>query len=116
MTSATHTAVPDSAPTTAAGTAGRKPRRERQGAAYVFLTPWILGVGLLTLVPMAVSLYLSFTDYNLFNPPKWIGLRNYTEMFTEEARAYWRSVGNTLLFVVVAVPLKLILALAVALL
>jgi multiple sugar transport system permease protein len=81
----------------------------------VFLSPWILGVVLLTLAPMAVSLYLSFTDYDLFDPPKWVGLRNYTDMFTADPR-YWRSVGTTLLYVVVAVPLKLALALGVALL
>ncbi|MFE4534577.1 carbohydrate ABC transporter permease [Streptomyces scopuliridis] len=93
----------------------RTPRRERQGPAYVFLSPWILGVVLLTLAPMAVSLYLSFTDYNLFDAPKWVGLRNYTDMLFEDPR-YWRSVGTTLIFVVVAVPLKLALALGVAML
>ena len=105
-------------PRTAPASSMPKPlrgRRERQGPAYVFLSPWILGVVLLTLVPMAVSLYLSFTDYNLFDAPKWVGLRNYTDMFTADPR-YWRSVGTTLLFVVVAVPLKLALALGVALL
>ncbi|MGW6774120.1 carbohydrate ABC transporter permease [Streptomyces sp. NPDC055037] len=100
----------------AAGRASRRaPRRERQGPAYVFLSPWILGVVLLTLAPMAVSLYLSFTDYNLFDAPTWVGLRNYTDMLFEDPR-YWRSVGTTLIFVVVAVPLKLALALGVALL
>ncbi len=93
----------------------RRRRGQRSGPAYVFLSPWILGVVLLTLAPMAVSLYLSFTDYDLFDPPKWVGLRNYTDMFTADPR-YWRSVGTTLLYVVVAVPLKLALALGVALL
>nr|WSY49064.1 sugar ABC transporter permease [Streptomyces sp. NBC_00886] len=92
----------------------RRGRRERRGS-YVFLSPWILGVVLLTLAPMVVSLYLSFTDYDLFDPPRWVGLRNYTDMFTADPR-YWRSVGTTLLYVVVAVPLKLALALGVALL
>ncbi|MEK0097325.1 carbohydrate ABC transporter permease [Streptomyces sp. NPDC056002] len=91
----------------------RRPVRERQWPAYVFLTPWMIGALVLTLVPMAVSLYLSFTDYNLFDPPHWVGLRNYTEMLTDDPR-YWRSVGTTMLYVVVAVPLKLGLALAVA--
>jgi multiple sugar transport system permease protein len=63
---------------------------------------------------MAVSLYLSFTDYDLFNAPHWVGLRNYTQMFTEDPR-YWRSVGTTLTYVVIAVPLQLGLALVVAL-
>ncbi|WP_079123102.1 carbohydrate ABC transporter permease [Streptomyces abyssalis] len=93
---------------------GRPPVRERQGAAWVFLSPWVLGATVLTLLPMAVSLYLSFTDYNLFDPPSWVGLRNYTQMFTEDARLY-RSVGNTLLYVFIAVPLQLALALAAAL-
>ncbi|CDR01755.1 carbohydrate ABC transporter permease [Streptomyces iranensis] len=93
----------------------RRPVRERQWPAYVFLSPWMIGAVVLTLVPMAVSLYLSFTDYNLFDPPHWVGLRNYEEMLFEDPR-YWRSVGTTMLYVVVAVPLKLGLALGVAML
>ncbi|WP_432046413.1 carbohydrate ABC transporter permease [Streptomyces asiaticus] len=93
----------------------RRQVRERQWPAYVFLSPWMIGAVVLTLVPMAVSLYLSFTDYNLFDPPHWVGLRNYQEMLFEDPR-YWRSVGTTLLYVVVAVPLKLGLALGVAML
>ena len=89
-------------------------KRQREGAAWVFLSPWVLGAIGLTLAPMAVSLYLSFTDYDLFNPPHWVGLRNYTQMFTEDPR-YWRSVVTTLTYVVIAVPLQLALALAVAL-
>jgi multiple sugar transport system permease protein len=92
----------------------RRPKREREGAAWVFLSPWVLGAIVLTLLPMAVSLYLSFTDYDLFNAPHWVGLRNYTQMFTEDPR-YWRSVTTTLTYVVIAVPLQLALALGVAL-
>ncbi|MEW2571644.1 carbohydrate ABC transporter permease [Streptomyces sp. NPDC057621] len=93
----------------------RRGVREKQWPAYVFLSPWLIGAGVLTLVPMAASLYLSFTDYNLFDAPRWIGLRNYSEMLFDDPR-YWRSVGTTLLYVVVAVPLKLALALGVAML
>ncbi|WP_055552690.1 carbohydrate ABC transporter permease [Streptomyces sp. NBRC 110028] len=92
----------------------RRPKRERQGAAWVFLSPWVLGAAVLTLLPMAVSLYLSFTDYDMFDAPSWVGLRNYTQMFTEDPR-YWRSVTTTLTYVVIAVPLQLAAALAVAL-
>ena len=107
-----HTAKPTGG--TGPKSPGRPPRHERQGAAWVFLSPWVLGASVLTLLPMAVSLYLSFTDYNLFDPPSWVGLRNYVQMFTEDPRLL-RSVGNTLLYVLVAVPLQLALALAVAL-
>ncbi|WP_030901244.1 carbohydrate ABC transporter permease [Streptomyces sp. NRRL F-5126] len=94
---------------------GRRRRREQHWPAYVFLSPWMIGAVVLTLAPMAVSLYLSFTDYNLFDPPHWIGLRNYTEMLTDDPR-YWRSVGTTMLYVVIAVPLKLGVALGAAIL
>ncbi|MFC4013632.1 carbohydrate ABC transporter permease [Nonomuraea purpurea] len=110
------------APESAAGTTGprapsrrHRPVREKQWPAYVFLSPWMIGAGVVTLLPMAVSLYLSFTDYNLFDPPQWVGLRNYVEMLFEDPR-YWRSVGTTLLYVLVAVPLKLALALGAAML
>ncbi|MFF0156660.1 carbohydrate ABC transporter permease [Streptomyces sp. NPDC005263] len=106
--------APPARPTRAGTAPKRRPKREREGAAWVFLSPWVLGASVLTLLPMAVSLYLSFTDYNLFDPPRWVGLRNYTQMFTEDPR-YWRSVMTTLTYVVVAVPLQLALALVVAL-
>ncbi|MBP8535070.1 carbohydrate ABC transporter permease [Streptomyces sp. MK37H] len=108
---ATATRPPEAAPPATGGKRARK--RERQGAAWVFLSPWVLGAAVLTLLPMAVSLYLSFTDYDMFDAPRWIGFRNYTQMFTEDPR-YWRSVITTLTYVVIAVPLQLLLALAVA--
>ncbi|MFG1700634.1 carbohydrate ABC transporter permease [Nonomuraea sp. NPDC049309] len=112
------TALTTGAPARSARTAPPgEPRRvrEKQWPAYVFMSPWMIGAGLLTLLPMAVSLYLSFTDYDLFDPPQWVGLRNYAEMLFEDPR-YWRSVGTTMLYVVVAVPLKLGLALGAAVL
>nr|WP_253778321.1 sugar ABC transporter permease [Goodfellowiella coeruleoviolacea] len=93
----------------------RGSRRDRGGVAYLFLTPWLIGAIGLTVAPMVVSLYLSFTDYDLFNDPQWVGLANYREMFTGDRR-YLQAVGVTLRYVVVSVPLKLLLALAVALL
>ncbi|MGI5371790.1 carbohydrate ABC transporter permease [Streptomyces iakyrus] len=110
----TTTAIPPEARRAPATAPKRRLKREREGAAWVFLSPWVLGATVLTLLPMAVSLYLSFTDYDLFNPPKWVGLRNYVQMFTEDPR-YWRSVVTTLTYVLVAVPLQLALALVVAL-
>jgi len=106
--------APPARPKRAAPAPKRRTKREREGAAWVFLSPWVLGASVLTLLPMVVSLYLSFTDYNLFDPPRWVGLRNYTQMFTEDPR-YWRSVMTTLTYVVVAVPLQVALALVVAL-
>jgi len=64
---------------------------------------------------MIASLILSFTDYDLFGDPEFVGLANYERMFFQDDR-FWKSVGVTLNYVLVAVPLKLALALGVALL
>jgi multiple sugar transport system permease protein len=92
--------------------AGRR-RTDHQPQAYVFLAPWIVGAIALTVGPMIVSLYLSFTEYDLFTEPRWIGLDNFVRMFTEDDR-YLRSVEVTLVYVLVAVPLKMIISLLIA--
>jgi multiple sugar transport system permease protein len=84
-------------------------------AGYVFLLPWFAGLAIFTVGPLVYSLYLSFTDYNLLQSPKWVGFANYHQMFTADPR-FFHSVRVTLTYVVVAAPVKLALALAVALL
>ncbi|TDD66596.1 sugar ABC transporter permease [Jiangella aurantiaca] len=93
----------------------RQPYGERAGFGYLFLSPWVAGALLLTVGPMAYSLYLSFTEYDLFTAPEWIGLGNYRRMFTEDDR-FLTSVWVTVKYVVISTPLKLAAALAVALL
>ncbi|MEL7977782.1 sugar ABC transporter permease [Isoptericola sp. F-RaC21] len=78
------------------------------------MTPWMLGAALLTIGPMLYSLYLSFTDYDLFSAPSWIGLDNYREMFADPQ--FWASAKVTLKYVLLSAPLKLVLALLVAML
>ncbi len=89
--------------------------------SYVFLVPWLLGFLVLTLYPMIYSLYLSFTDFNILQPPTWVGLKNYIIMFggNEEFLGDDRFINSlfiTLKYVFVSVPLKLIFALGVAVL
>ncbi|MEE2522227.1 sugar ABC transporter permease [Pseudarthrobacter sp. J75] len=95
------------------------PRKSRQRgvdtrAGYTFLLPWMLGFFALTAGPMIASLYLSFTNYNLFEPPKWIGMDNYVSLFQDDR--FMQSVGVTVSYVVFGTPLKLAAALAVAML
>ncbi|MEJ3659041.1 sugar ABC transporter permease [Actinomycetes bacterium KLBMP 9759] len=90
-------------------------RTKEAVAGYVFLSPWLLGLFGVTLLPMLYSLYLSFTDYDLLQDPEWVGADNYVRMFTDDPK-FWSSVGATLLFGVTSVPLKLAVALGVALL
>ena len=81
---------------------------------YAFISPFIIGFLAFTLIPILASLYLSFTNYNLFAPPKWIGFDNYIKMFTADPR-YWQSLKVTLIYVAAGVPLRLAFALLIAL-
>src|SRR4029078_13331879 len=89
------------------GAPTRRPLRRGDGrSAALFLAPWFLGLGLITIGPMVASRYLSFTDYSLLAPPKWIGLENYTRMF-EDPRLL-NSLRVTFTYVFSAVPLSLV--------
>ena len=98
------------------GRPGQKTRARRETlAGYGFLVPWLLGFFGLTLIPMAYSLYLSFTKYNIFQPPKWIGLDNYIRLFTDDPN-FVQSAQITLVYVLVGTPITLAAALGVAML
>lgn len=84
-------------------------------AGYLFLLPWFLGLFGLVLGPMLASAYLSFTEYDLFTDAQWVGLSNYTEILTADEK-FRQSVGVTLTYVFVSVPLRLIVALGLAVL
>jgi multiple sugar transport system permease protein len=86
--------------------------RKRQRSGYLFLLPWFIGM-LFTVIPFFASLYLAFTDYNLFNEPAWVGLANFQAMF-EDPRL-WQSLKVTFIYTFVSVPISLATALAVAL-
>jgi len=95
--------------------AGRR-RRSGLGQAvggYAFLAPWLIGFLGLTLGPTLASLYLSFTSFDLLRPPRFVGLANYERIATVDVK-FWHSLSVTLLYVVLAVPLKLAFALGVA--
>lgn len=83
-------------------------------AGYVFILPFIIGLLVFTLIPFLTSLYLSFTEYNILSPSKWIGLDNYKEMFFEDP-LFWTSFKVTFKFAFIQVPIKLAVSLLVAL-
>ncbi len=83
-------------------------------AGVIFCLPFIIGFIMFLIVPMAISFYYSFCDYNILSPPKFTGLDNYIKMFTGD-EVFWKSFKATLYFALVSVPLRLIFALIVAL-
>jgi multiple sugar transport system permease protein len=82
---------------------------------YLFLAPWLIGFFVLTLYPMAQSLYYSFTRFSLLSTssPEWLGMSNYVQMFTKD-KTYLKSLSVTFSYVFLSVPLKLAFALLVA--
>jgi multiple sugar transport system permease protein len=88
--------------------------RREAAAGYFFLSPWIVGFVLLTLGPMIASLYFSFTQYNIVDPPKWIGTANYTRLLGDPL--FWQSLKVTLYFAVLALPSGLVVGFMLAVL
>ena len=81
---------------------------------YLFIFPWLLGFLIFTLVPIVASLGLSFTQYDMILAPKWVGLKNYVEMFQDPL--FYKSMYNTLYIVIFAVPLGMFMAFGIAML
>lgn len=86
----------------------------RPWTALGFIGPWVVGFCVFTIYPIAASLYYSFCDYDVLARPVWIGALNYQDMVTDHV--YWKSLGNTLVFAAISLPLGLMFALALALL
>lgn len=87
---------------------------KRSTVGVVVCMPFIIGFILFLAVPMGLSFYYSFCDYNILTPATPIGIDNYVKMFSDD-KTFWASVKATFYFAFVSVPLRLIFALIVAL-
>src|SRR4051794_1821448 len=81
----------------------------------LFVGPWLIGFLIFTLYPILASFYYSFTEFDAISNPEWVGLANYRTLLTLDPN-FWTSVGNTLFYAGVAVPLNLVIGICVALL
>jgi multiple sugar transport system permease protein len=82
---------------------------------FLFASPWIIGFIIFTAGPFFVSLYLSFTDWDVFSGANWVGISNYHKMFTDD-RLFRISLWNTIYYVLFRVPGIQIVSLGLALL
>jgi multiple sugar transport system permease protein len=87
-------------------------REER--IAYLFLLPWLIGLLVFVIGPIVASLFISMTNWNLLNPPQWVGLENYEKMLSD--RDFYNSLGVTLRYVALSVPIYMVTGLSLALL
>lgn len=86
--------------------------RKRRATIAAFLAPTVVGFLLFSLIPIARSLYLSFTSWDILQPAEWVGLENYKVLLGSEE--FWRVMRNTGEYIVLYVPLMLVSSLALA--
>ncbi len=90
-------------------------RQNRYG--YAFISPWLLGLFLFTLVPMLFSLFLSFCKWDIvtgISTIKWIGIENYTKIFAD--KKFYKALEVTFRYCLISIPAYQIVSLLVAML
>jgi len=105
--------------TSLSGKSSARPPKTRQRtadtrAAWLFISPWLIGFAVFTAWPLIYSAYLSLTDYDVINAPNFVGFANYRQLLDDPKIA--KSLGNTFYYTVIQVPLHMLVALALALL
>lgn len=81
---------------------------------YLLLTPYLVGVGVLVVLPVVLSFGLAFTVYDGLSAPEWHGLGNFRALLTDPL--FQIAARNSLVFVALTVPLRVVIALGLALL
>ena len=94
---------------------GRLSLRAREEiAGWLWTSPWLIGFVLFVLGPMVISLYLSFTKYAVGSTPQFIGLDNFTRALSGKDDLFWPSMGRTIEYAFVMVPIGITLSLLAA--
>lgn len=91
-----------------------KLEKKRNIAGYLFIAPQLIGFLAFVVFPLVFSLYLCFAEWNMIDPPTFVGVRNFEAVFRD--RIFWKSMGNTFIYIAIVVPLTLITSLTLALL
>lgn len=86
--------------------------RSQNRWGLLFVLPFIIGCTIFFVFPVIFSAYISFTRWDLFNPPEWIGLKNWIDIFKD--KAFWTAFRNVFYFALIFVPLQTLFALIVA--
>lgn len=86
---------------------------KRNKTAYFMLAPFLLLFIVFTVLPVFLSILLSFTDFNMLQVPGWQGLNNYTRLFLED-EIFLLACKNTLVFACVTGPVSYLLSLLIA--
>ncbi len=83
-------------------------------SGVLFALPWVIGFLLFSVYPIVMSAYYSFTDFSAIKKPTWVGMANYSSLLSDPL--FYKSMSNTLAYVIISVPTTIILALITAML
>ena len=83
---------------------GMKEWLRKNGTGYAFLLPFLILFSIFVIVPVAVSMYYSLTNYNMIQPAKFVGLENYAQLILDDD-VFLLSLKNTLTFAVITGPI-----------
>ena len=82
-------------------------------ACYLMLAPFMVFFTIFTIVPVVMSLPMGFTDFNMVQPPKYVGLSNYTTLFLSD-KVFVKSIRVTLIFALFTGPISYVLCFMLA--
>lgn len=88
-------------------------RRREAVSGYLFISPWLIGFLVFFVGPIIASFILSFTSWNIVGSPEWVGLKNYQDIFTNDAR-FLKAVQVTFTYAVFYLPLEVICGIGLA--
>lgn len=88
--------------------------KHKRRAGLVLAGPGFVVLLLVSIVPLAAAIALSFTSYDMFSPPHFVGLKNYAQLVADPI--FWTAVGNTVKFALGQVVIGVVVAIFVALL
>lgn len=91
-----------------------KKQKKENIIGYIFIAPQLVGFVLFVAFPLVFSLYLCFAQWNMIDMPEFVGFMNFQAIFQD--RIFWKSIGNTFIYIAVVVPLTLFSSLALAIL
>ena len=89
--------------------AGTLTQMRKCWASYALMAPFMLIFFVFTVLPVGLTILMSFTSYNVLEAPTWIGWQNYITLFVDDA-IFQKAVGNTLVYAVVTGPVGYLLA------
>ena len=85
--------------------------RRFRATPYLFLAPALVLLGVFVIYPIIAVVYYSFTDYDIIQPPVWIGLENFQNLFADET--FWLALTHSIVYLLVT-PILIVLSIALA--